>query len=320
MDSARRGTASRTPEPRGESMDQALDRPDMSFAAKARRAVLWRALKLLRAAGILPEPAHLLGYIGYLRHVQNLLETGERNNPDHLVGAFLTPLERLLARAEDVERARAYALYHYVLARTRHYDRILEHALAAGVRQIMFVGAGTDTRAFRFRDAIDRAGACVVETDLEPWISTRIAKSRPLPKPAAFHQRAFDLEADDLEAWTSGPHFRRDLPTLIVAEGVTPYITPAAHETLMRLARDFTPAGSRLAWDGKYVPAASGIDGGADAGRFRMPRDPDALRAIVEGAGLAFVAATPSAAAQRAFAPYPAPVFEEDVFLEARVR
>lgn len=283
------------------------------FAAKLPRAGLWFGLKALRRLGLAPKTGFALDYIAYLRRVQHVRESGDRQNPDNLGGVFLTPFETLLARLEDLEKIRAIPLYHYMLARTRHYDRVLADAIAAGVKQLLFVGVGADARAFRFRSALDGAGVRVIETDLEPWLSARVRRCRRLEAPRDFHHRELNLEKTDLAAWTGSPPFDRAEKTLIVAEGVTPYVSAAAHGALLRLAGEYAPRGSLIAYDAKF-------EGTGESSRFRMPRDPARIAALHESAGLELVETVSSAEAQTRLASYEAPVFGEDILLTAVVR
>ncbi len=281
---------------------------------KGLRRTLWLALEVKRRVQLAPRPQYALEYIGYLRHVQHVRETGARQNPDSHVGRFFSPVEQMLARAEDIDALRTDPLYHYVLTRTLHYDRVINDAITDGFEQLVFFGVGADTRSFRFCDALDSAGVRVIETDMEPWLSARIARCDKFQRPQDFHQVEFIIGETDPQTWADAASYDPARRTLFIAEGVTPYLDVDAHDALLRFASAHAPAGSRLVYDGKYAGAGDGAPG-----LFRMPRDPEEIAAILNAAGLKMESVVSSADAQRQLASYEAPVFDEDVFVVAMI-
>ncbi|MEM9619342.1 MAG: class I SAM-dependent methyltransferase [Pseudomonadota bacterium] len=281
---------------------------------KGLRRTLWLALEAQRRVQLAPRPQYALEYIGYLRHVQHVRETGARQNPDSHVGRFFSPIEKMLARAEDIDALRTNPVYHYVLTRTLHYDRIITDAITDGFEQLVFFGVGADTRSFRFCGALDSAGVRVIETDMEPWLSARIGRCDMFQRPQDFHQVEFIIGETDPQTWKGEAGFDAARRTLFIAEGVTPYLDVDAHGALLSFVSAHAPAGSRLAYDGKYTGAGAGAPS-----LFRMPRDPDDIAAMLNAAGLKAESITPSAEAQVQLASYEAPVFDEDVFMVATI-
>jgi len=45
-------------------------------------------------------------------------------------------------------------MYEYLIARTAFFDDIVEQALRENIPQIVFLGAGYDSRPYRFKDLI----------------------------------------------------------------------------------------------------------------------------------------------------------------------
>jgi len=84
-------------------------------------------------------------------------------NPDGLASRFIAPGLRLsglvkvpalrpLAR-RAAERISPCA-YFYELARVKHIDSVLVDELEAGIEQLVILGAGFDTRAYRFAEPL----------------------------------------------------------------------------------------------------------------------------------------------------------------------
>jgi len=126
----------------------------------------------------------------------------------------------------------------FVLCRHRFIDDALAAALARGgqdqVEQVVLLGAGYDTRAYRFADKL--AGRPVFEVDF-PSTGQRkddLVRRHARDLPSAFVRR---VEVDFLNETFDGPllraGFQRGARTFVVWEGVSMYLTrDAAKQTL----------------------------------------------------------------------------------------
>jgi methyltransferase (TIGR00027 family) len=159
-----------------------------------------------------------------------------------------TPLRDLVARYD------LGGLSTYVLCRHRFVDEHLAAALDAGVTQVLILGAGYDSRAYRF--AAQLAGRPVYEVDLPPLSQRKAAIVAAHPDVfggGAIHRVEIDFRTQTLESRLDAAGFARHEPTFVVWEGVVPYLdTPAVEATLTALAT-LCGTGSVLAldlWDG----------------------------------------------------------------------
>lgn len=114
-----------------------------------------------------------------------------------------------------------------ILCRTRAIDDVLKRSLAQGLDQVVILGAGFDTRAYRI-DGMERVR--VFELDLPGW---REAKQTRLEKvlgavPAHVSLVGIDFDRQDLDAALSAAGFRTGERTLFIWEGVTQYLTAEA--------------------------------------------------------------------------------------------
>lgn len=173
-------------------------------------------------------------------------------------------------------------------ARVRWFDAQVIDALDAGITQVVIVGAGYDSRAWRFR----RDGVHVIELD-HP--ATQADKVRRAPRPGPTYVPA-DLTRDDAADALRANGFDATGPTLFVLEGVTMYLTDEVVRWQLAGLAASSPIGSRLAVD-FYPPAQAGTArdrrqrrlqdaarvGGDEAFVLAVDR-PDAV-ALVESAG-----------------------------------
>src|SRR6266581_2737111 len=79
-------------------------------------------------------------------------------NPDYLAERFVDEtFWRASPYRNDPDRARHNPNYFWVNARTHHMDALLVEALTQGATQVVNLGAGFDSRAYRFRERFPQA-------------------------------------------------------------------------------------------------------------------------------------------------------------------
>lgn len=246
---------------------------------------------------------------------------GLRDLHDPLATRFLPRPQRRLAEAlrrtvqsspsaEAVVNALTAGLAGHAALRMDAIDRAVASAIGDGCGQLVVVGAGFDTRAWRL-DVL--AGCLVIEVDL-PDVQ-RVKRGRLGDLAARAEEVAFapvDLSRDRLaDALASTPH-QPSRPTAWVWEAVAPYL-PRQHveETVTAIAR-LSAAGSRLAMTiahpdllgnrgvaGMLSPAARGLFAGL-GGPLRSTFDDDTIAALLVAHGFVGPVATGSDAWARA--------------------
>lgn len=169
--------------------------------------------------------------------------------------ALLGPLGELLAASVRPDLPQEAPLTRMLIVRTRFIDECLAEALADGVEQIVILGAGFDTRAYRFSEALKDAR--VIELDHPDTQAVKIRRVRDAlgSPPANLTYVAADLRNDDLgEALREGG-FEAGRKTFFVWEGVTMYLPgEAVRSTLGWVAGNAAP-GSAIVFDYTYQSA-----------------------------------------------------------------
>ncbi len=193
-------------------------------------------------------------YVARLRYIQTLHEEPDFRNPDTLVKRFLPFLVRFKAarlNKDEIRELRNDPFYYYLLARTMHYDEIVQQSIADGVERIIGVGCGTDTRAFRFGDLIRTKGIRILECDQEAAIDTKQKMTARWDNRPNLSYMAIDLNSGhwpELERWLA---LEPDAKTLLMMEGVSPYIDTPQFEQFLRLLSSRLVTGSTVAYDFK---------------------------------------------------------------------
>jgi methyltransferase (TIGR00027 family) len=221
-------------------------------------------------------------------------------NPDRLVGAFLGRPLRLAVRVPPLRRAicrgvrrRFPGALEYQAARTRHLDGILRNGLASGLRQVVILGVGYDTRPYRFREEL--TGARVFEVDQPGTLARRGRRAGALPS-VDVTRVAVNFERGDLATSLDAADFDPTLTTLFLWEGVTMFIDAAAVRRTLEFLGGAAP-GSSLAFD--YVARSALVDpaahyGGPEAARhfertgepWRFGLEPEDVEPLLAAHGL----------------------------------
>jgi methyltransferase (TIGR00027 family) len=160
---------------------------------------------------------------------------------DPLAENFVDRIYRLLLVARPlrvgIERMieRLFPGHHnYVLVRTRYLDDFLSEQLTRGALQLVILGAGYDSRAYRFADRL--GDVKVFEVD-HPATSrskqTRVARALGAT-PANVHYVAVDFNRDSLHDKLAESGYRNDRRTIVLWEGTTPYVSGTGVDETLR--------------------------------------------------------------------------------------
>jgi methyltransferase (TIGR00027 family) len=200
------------------------------------------------------RPSESAATVAFCRALAHHDPCPERRGPDHLAEIFLPeerkkPLHDPAAHAWVIQNLVSPQLYAYFVARTAYIDAIFARALQRRVPQIVLLGAGYDTRAYRFAGRLQ--GTRVFELDRSPTQQHKRACLQAAHVAAADQLTyvSSDFKADNWVDALLDKGFAPRLDTLFVWEGVSYYLPSAAVEaTLAALARSATP-GSLLCAD-----------------------------------------------------------------------
>ena len=182
-------------------------------------------------------------------------------NPDFLAQRLITDDDlRLIsehpiswALKKDYQEGRqsreVAAMSNLMLVRTRFVDDHLCHALQNGATQVIVLGAGFDTRAYRFEELL--RNKTVFEVD---YHSTQQLKKRrlievlgTLPKHVRFAE--VDFNKDALEDVLVSAGYRSSEKSFLIWEGVSMYLPEAAVRKTLRTIAEHSAPGSTLVMD-----------------------------------------------------------------------
>jgi methyltransferase (TIGR00027 family) len=182
-------------------------------------------------------------------------------NPDWLAEHFLGPDERaqipdhpvILALDQDYREAmkgpEVGPFVRLQTVRTKFIDEHLLKAVSGGATQVVNLGAGFDSRAYRFRQALSKTR--VFEVDYGPTQEYKRRRAATIigPPPANLIYVPIDFTREKLADVLRKAGYRRDRRTFFIWEGVTMYIPREAVLDTLRYIAQNSPAGSAVAFD-----------------------------------------------------------------------
>ena len=193
-------------------------------------------------------------------------------NPDHLAAEFLTPEDKELIKGTrqydtfDMSwpEVRAYfenqmgsrlgnhkGFLPYVALnlRTRHLDDAVRMALTDGTEQIIILGAGLDSRAYRLTSSWETGR--VFEVDFPPSQEYKKRKVESVigQPPRNLTYVPIDFTKESLEEVLSRNGYRPEAKTLITWEGVTMYLPKDAIDGTLSFVTNHAGPGSSILFD-----------------------------------------------------------------------
>lgn len=149
--------------------------------------------------------------------------------------------------SEEQAKPHSKRMRIFVVVRSRFAEDALAKAVEDGVRQLVVLGAGLDTFAYRnpFPDVLR-----VFEVDhpaTQEWKRQRLAEAA-IPLPASLTFAPIDFESDTLASGLTTAGFNISAPTFFTWLGVVPYLTKeAVFSTLSFIAS--LPNGAQVVFD-----------------------------------------------------------------------
>jgi len=183
-----------------------------------------------------------------------------QRNPDYLAIKFLGPRERALLpdypmEALDLDYEASMAQLGHQLAvavhtfRTKAFDVALLDALKDGARQVVVLGAGFDSRGYRFQPQL--SGVRFMEVDYGPTQEYKKQRVRDIlgALPQNVLYVPMDFTKDSLLAQLTQAGYSEREKAFFLWEGVTYYLPESAVKDTLHFVRDHSAAGSRIAFD-----------------------------------------------------------------------
>ena len=205
------------------------------------------------------SPSKTAVYVAAARAVGSKHPDLQLRNPDYLAIKFLGSRERALLPemkldALDLDFDSAVKeISSYMVAvltyRTKAFDAALLDAIKDGAGQVVVLGAGFDSRAYRFESQLRNVR--FMEVDLG---STQAYKKQRLGEilgvmPSNVSFVPMDFTKDNLLEQLRNAGYSEQQKTFFLWEGVSYYLPESAVKDTLHFVRDHSASGSRIAFD-----------------------------------------------------------------------
>jgi methyltransferase (TIGR00027 family) len=161
-----------------------------------------------------------------------------------------------LSTVGNASPARMTAIINGIVVRTKYFDSYLLAAAAAGVRQVVILASGLDSRAYRLDWP---AGTVVYEVDQPQVIEFKTTTLAGLGAQPTAERRTVPIDLRyDWPTALQAAGFDPQAPTAWLAEGLLIYLPPEAQDQLFDNITALSVPGSAVATE--YVPGLQDLD------------------------------------------------------------
>ena len=162
---------------------------------------------------------------------------------------FLIKSKRMRAKAKDKDQIRMPGVFEYVMARTAFFDEVFIAALNEAIPQIVLLGAGYDTRAYRFADLNKYSRIIELDNAATQNRKKRCLKNFKIQIPERVAHISMDFNKDSLKDVLQCAGYEDDRKTLFIWEGVCMYLEAKSVDTILAFVTDSSHRQSAIAFD-----------------------------------------------------------------------
>ncbi len=213
---------------------------------------------------------------------------------DYMAEMFLPDDKRIPLKTHElrpvIKKAIPEGLYEYVMARTKHFDELFLRFLNLPIPQIVLLGTGFDSRAYRFGDQINGSMIYEVDTPAMQEMKQRILKGNDVRIHNNIRYVSADLEKNEWFEALLRAGFQGSRQTLYIWEGVTFYLSVQSVETVLRLLKQQSASGSLLSFDYQHSDNENTlIDTGLENERIKFGLNAHNCDAYLHGFGYSVI-------------------------------
>jgi methyltransferase (TIGR00027 family) len=197
--------------------------------------------------------------IAFARAMESYKPEGERVCFDPYARQFISlPMYVLMRLFWGYAQRRSPGVSDYLAVRTRHIDECLQSRIDSGIAQLVILGAGFDSRAYRFPQLKGRVK--IFEVDHPATQAVKLARLKKIFGAIPDHVTfvPIDFNTDTLADRLAASRYDRNAKTLFIWEGVTYYLTAQAVDSELEFVAQNSGADSSIIFDYIYTEALDG--------------------------------------------------------------
>lgn len=216
------------------------------------------------------NPSDTALFTALRRTIANKEYKNENLGPDYLAEIFLPAHYRFFLRFERIRKntknklaGAMPGLNEYIIARTVFFDCLFINALKGQIPQIMLLGAGYDSRAYRFREL--NRDTKIFELDAIPTQNQKIKclKAAHISIPIEVHYVPINFLKESLSDVLEKAGYKKQEKPLFLWEGVSYYLDIESIKETLDFVGNFSHRDSIIAFD-YTIPISEETMNGAD--------------------------------------------------------
>lgn len=192
--------------------------------------------------------------VAFVRALESLKPEGERICYDPYASRFLSPqyLVFMEMAAHDPSKTPFPGVHNSLSARVRYFDDFVKKLINEGLEQLIILGAGYDTRAYRIEGL--RGNVKVFEIDHPETQSVKIEKIKDIfgSLPDHVEYVSVDFETEDFGQRLLEHGYEKSQKTVFIIEGLIYYLPPKAVDEMLYFISKNSETGSAIIFDYVY--------------------------------------------------------------------
>jgi methyltransferase (TIGR00027 family) len=213
-----------------------------------------------------------------LRAAGTTLSDPQLRNPDYLAAAFITAGPKLTAivKVPLLRQTTPWIFerilpgsFWFELARTHHMDEVLLTEVGAGATQAIILGAGLDSRAYRFERELAEVAVFEVDHPVTATVKRQRLEAVFGARPEHVRYVEIDFNRDDLAERLAASGFDPVQRTVVLWSGVTPYLEEEGVVATLEWFASGTGSGSAICFDYLWKEVLDGDDSFYGAAQLR---------------------------------------------------
>jgi len=201
--------------------------------------------------------------VAFVRALESLKPEGERICYDPYADRFLSQqyLMFMEMAARDPSRTPFPGIHNSLSARVRYFDDFVKRSIGEGLEQLVILGAGYDTRAYRIEGL--KGKVRVFEIDHPETQSVKMRKIKDIfgSLPDHVEYVSVDFETEDFGQQLLEHGYERSRKTVFIMEGLIYYLPPKAVDEMLSFIAKNSSIGSAVIFDYVYESSIDRTNG-----------------------------------------------------------
>lgn len=226
------------------------------------------------------QPSEIARGAALLRALAAVDEREEIRGADYLAELFLadnrkSSLKDPAIKEWLIKNYFPFGTYAYSIARTAYFDHVVEQAVRDNIPQIVFLGAGYDSRPYRFSEHIKETRIFELDDCTTQQRKKDLLQQANIPIPGQLIYVPVGDNNDTIKELLVKAGFESNKLSLFLCEGLTYYLPATEVDDILNFIKSNAPAGSMVCFDYNCLPTGMAGEGSSDELREFMKPDGD---------------------------------------------